>query len=199
MRTSRSGNDILVAVLIVGLVAGVIAAAAGLVLAGIYRPHPPGGFLNRPPSEFRWTDRWRDVQLWAAVASFFASLLALALAARRRALSAAVLAGVAVLTAAVTLVTRELVAWDQLALRSVTVGTDVHGFWTAAFGGDVRFVLVEGSEVSQATYRAVLLVHLAAPVIGAIALLLAALAVRRAHPADVSPAPSETYAGAPAA
>lgn len=57
------------------------------------------------------------------------------------------------------------VRWDQLALFSVTVGTNVDGYWAAAFGGDVRFVLVGGTEVDQQTYRSVLIAHLAGPFI----------------------------------
>lgn len=199
MPTRRPGSAVLMAALVTGFVAGLIAAAAGLVLADLYRPHPQAGFIARVPSELRQSDRWRDWHLWADVACFFASLLALALAARCRSLIVAICAAVAVLTAAVTLVTRELVAWDQLALRSVTAGTDLSGYWPAAFGDDVVFVLVDGSEVSQTTYAAVLLVHLAAPVLGAVALLTAAIAVRRAPPEDRAPEPVAPYAGVPAA
>ena len=177
MPTRRSGGDALVALLVVGAVAAVVTAVAGVVLADVYRPGH-----DAPRS-----DRWRDWQLWAGVACVLASLLAGVVAVRRRRLFVVACAGVAVLAALVTISTQELVAWDQLALRSVTVGTDVDGYWTAAFGGDVVFVLVGGSEVSQTTYAAV--VHLAAPVLGAAALVTAAVAVRRARAVEAAPAP----------
>jgi len=79
----------------------------------------------------------------------------------------------------VTMITRPLVEWDQLALRAVTVGSDVDGYWTAAFGDDVRFVLTRSTEVSQREYGAVLITHLAAPVVAAIALLIVGAVVRR--------------------
>jgi hypothetical protein len=111
-------------------------------------------------------------------------LVVVGMAARRRSVLVAAGAGGAALCVLVALVTSELVAWDQLGLSSVTVGTDISGYWTAAFGDDVRFVLVGGTEVSTGTYAAVLLVHLAAPVLGAMALIGAAVAARRTPPVE---------------
>lgn len=42
---------------------------------------------------------------------------------------------------------------------AVTVGTNVGGVWQAAFGDRVRFVLLGGAEVSQATFGNWFLVH----------------------------------------
>lgn len=67
--------------------------------------------------------------------------------------------------------------WDQLALRSVTVGTDIRGY-TAAFDEDVRFALINGVEVSTSTLRRWFLGHLAAGFL-AFAMTAAMLFTRR--------------------
>lgn len=73
---------------------------------------------------------------------------------------------VAVAAAAITLLTRGVVTWDQLALSSVTVGSDISGYWTAAFDYQVLFVLVDGTEESRSEYALALVAHLASPVGG---------------------------------
>jgi quinol-cytochrome oxidoreductase complex cytochrome b subunit len=67
-----------------------------------------------------------------------------------------------------------LLPWDQLALRAVTVGTNFRGMFSAAFDSQVKFVIVGGREISQATIRTWFIVHAAVlPV--ALAVSLAAL------------------------
>ena len=85
-----------------------------------------------------------------------------------------------------TVITRPLLAWDQLALRSVTIGSDIDGYWTAAFGDNVRYVLRQNSEISQRQYGAVLITHLASPVVAATAFLFLAMVLihRRADEAE---------------
>lgn len=56
-----------------------------------------------------------------------------------------------------------LVRWDQIALWAVTVGTDTKGYLPAATPDQVRFVLVDGSEISQGAYSTWLSVYLGAP------------------------------------
>ena len=84
------------------------------------------------------------------------------------------------------MMTRPLVEWDQLAIWAVTVGSDIDGYWTAAFGGDVRFVLMGNTEVSQGEYGAVLIIHLAAPAVTAIALLVVGTALVRKREDDAT-------------
>jgi quinol-cytochrome oxidoreductase complex cytochrome b subunit len=68
-----------------------------------------------------------------------------------------------------------LLPWDQLALRSVTTGSNLRGIrWL--FDGEVRFVLVGGTEISVSTYRAWAIVHVA---IGAVLAAGAVLVLRR--------------------
>lgn len=69
----------------------------------------------------------------------------------------AVGAGMAVTTLAVSF-TGYLLPWDQLALRAVTVGTNLRGY-SPLFDPDVRFVLVGGVELSPGTVLWWLFVH----------------------------------------
>ena len=121
-----------------------------------------------------------------------ATLVVAALLLRRRAVPVArrivalVASLVATVSALLTIATRPLVEWDQLALHSITLGTTLSGYRFAAFRDEVKFVLVRGAEVSQGRYATVLVVHLAAPIIGTLALVLAGAAITRAP----RPAPS---------
>lgn len=82
--------------------------------------------------------------------------------------AAIVASAVTVIAGVLTVATRPLVQWDQLALWAVTTGSDVGGYWYAAFDEGVRFVLLGGSEVSQRRYAATLVVHLIAPVVAGV-------------------------------
>jgi quinol-cytochrome oxidoreductase complex cytochrome b subunit len=66
-----------------------------------------------------------------------------------------------------------LVAYEQLALGSITVASGFDGVWAAAFDADVVFILVEGSEVEQSEFARWVLVHVAAVPIVLIALTAA--------------------------
>lgn len=46
------------------------------------------------------------------------------------------------------------------------------GYWFAGFDDGVRYVLVDGAEVSQGEYVRALITHLAAPMLCAVALLV---------------------------
>lgn len=64
-------------------------------------------------------------------------------------------------------------------MYSVTDGSDSDGYWTAAFGDHVRFVIADGTEISQGEYAASLLMHLGAPVLGAATLTFVAMGLLR--------------------
>jgi quinol-cytochrome oxidoreductase complex cytochrome b subunit len=51
-----------------------------------------------------------------------------------------------------------LLPWDQLALRAVTVGTNMKGF-APAFGPSVSFVLIGGSTISKSTLWRWFIIH----------------------------------------
>lgn len=77
-----------------------------------------------------------------------------------------------------------LVRWDQVALWSVMSGEFFAdgGLWTPAVSDDVRFLVVGGTEVGQGFYRRALIVHLAAPVVAAVALGTSWWLGRRSQP-----------------
>jgi quinol-cytochrome oxidoreductase complex cytochrome b subunit len=110
---------------------------------------------------------------WSAIASVVA-VLARRVLRRRWALAVAGL-----LLVAAASFTGYLLPWDQLALRSVTTGNNLRGIrWL--FDGEVRFVLVGGTEISVSTYRAWAIVHVA---IGAVLAAGAVLVLRRSFDA----------------
>lgn len=63
------------------------------------------------------------------------------------------------LTAAMIL-TGSLLPWDHFALWAVTAGTNMRGF-TPLLGDDVRFVLLDGVEISPTTFYRWALLHIA--------------------------------------
>lgn len=177
----------------IGVAAALVATVVGLVLADIYRPHAPGVPTAELPSAVRRSDQWTDWHRTSGAALVIAAMVALALviplvapsrATGRRTALVIGAAAVATVMSVVTVITRSLVEWDQLALRSVTVGSDIDGYWTAAFGDDVRFVLLGGTEVSQGAYGVVLVAHLAAPALAAAALLVLGMALVRRGEGD---------------
>jgi hypothetical protein len=184
-----------VVVAFVGVAAALVATVVGLVLADIYRPHAPGVPVAELPSALRRSDQWTDWHRIIGAALVAAAIVALALviplvargedSGKRKGLLIGA-AAVAALMSVVTVITRSLVEWDQLALWSVTVGSDIDGYWTAAFGDDVRFVLMGNTEVSQGEYAAVLIAHLATPAVAAAALLLLGTALLRRRAVGVT-------------
>jgi hypothetical protein len=84
----------------------------------------------------------------------------------------------ALFVALLGLMSGQLIAWDQLAMESVTDGSGFRGVLDAV-SGDVRSVLVDGTEVSRGAYAAWAGVHvLAVPVLA----LGLAWIVRRREP-----------------
>jgi hypothetical protein len=172
---------LLIGILGLGTLAAATTAVLGFVLADVYRPDDPDA-------------AWRDWQLAAAVAFLVASAAAVLLGMLRHSLPVALCGLVATAGALVTLVTWPLVAWDLVGLRAVTVGTDVSGYWTAASDDQVVLVINGGTELSPGEYAVALLAHLAAPVLGAAALLFATVMATRSvhrtgrHEATAAPA-----------
>lgn len=148
----------------------VVLAATGAYLSVAYRPSAAQAWPSLPPSGSRvpaLLTPARTVHRWCA---WLVVLPALTLAAvafaeamvrwrgprRRRsgALAGPVVAGFTI----VALLTGLLLPWDQLALRAVTVGTDLRGYrWL--LGDDVRFVLRGGAEWSVGAMRALFGLH----------------------------------------
>jgi hypothetical protein len=153
---------------------------------------------------------WLDREHAAAIALLVLSLMAavgslVVLVTRRRWAWAVALVGslVGVAGAAASLATRTAVQWDQLALWSVTVGADMKGYQAANSGEMVRFVIVDGHEVSPLDYTLMLTIHMygtAIAVVGLLVALVVALvwgggqAVKRSTQAAIS-STAETASG----
>jgi quinol-cytochrome oxidoreductase complex cytochrome b subunit len=172
-------------------VAVVALVVTGLWLTRYYRPHPqriytfddlPAG-IDR---SLRLADAMRRLHNLAAitfvgsvVVSAFYLVRAVAPIVARFVLPAALF-----VAAAAGLLTGVPLAWDQLALTAITVNSDMRGVWHAAFSDQIRFILIGNSEVSQSTYRTMLLAHLLVPLLLGVAAVVIA---RRAQP----PSPPE--------
>ena len=65
--------------------------------------------------------------------------------------------------------------WDQLGLFAVSTGVDAAGFLEATSGDTVRFVVVDGREISTGSYTRTLVLHGIVTVLGTLAIAVAAL------------------------
>jgi hypothetical protein len=185
----------LVVVAFAGVVTALAVTIVGIVLADVYRPHAPGVSAAELPDAIRRSDQLVDWHRFGSVVLVVTAVVCFVLvvaltarmsaSARRKGLLIGA-AAFAVVMSAVTMLTQPLVEWDQLALWAVTVESEIDGYWTAAFGGEVRFVLRGTTEVSQSEYAAVLVVHLAAPAIAAVVLLFVGAAFGRARDVGVA-------------
>jgi hypothetical protein len=79
-----------------------------------------------------------------------------------------------------TVATRGSVQFEQLAISEVAVASELSGYWYAAFDDGVRFLIVDGVEVRQRPYATAVVVHLAAPVVGLLALIVSLVLARGA-------------------
>lgn len=173
-------------VLCAGLVAAAVTLSMALALTFLWQPTTGATFTQ--VSDRGLAPALSAVHRVGSLATAVACAVALALVARAAVRAQATpsaiarvvgLASITVVAALVGSITRAAVQWDQLALWAVTVGTDIQGYWSAAFDSDVRFVLIDLTEISQREYRIALAVHLAAPIVTAVGLGVLALEARR--------------------
>lgn len=171
-----------------GLLTATLVATAGLlvsgaVLYGSYVPTAPGADTRLAlPSVQRSVDRVHREDLAAATVIVLGVLAAVAcvvalVRSRRVAWIVGAVAGlVAAGAGALSAATASAVRWDQLALWAVTVGTDIRGY-RAPFDSDlVRFAVVDGREVAPADQRLMVALHLGAPLLGLVAVVIGLVA-----------------------
>jgi quinol-cytochrome oxidoreductase complex cytochrome b subunit len=169
-------------------VAFVVLLVTGLYLMWFYRPNEELGWINvtgSPPDTL--PDTMRDIHqvaslLFVALA-LVAAVMAVVLAVQLRKVVAAVVGCVFFLFAFNAPVTGSLLAWDQVALRAVTVGTSYQGFWKIN-SGNVRYVLVDGHEISSEPFMRWFWVHTTVLPIALIGLAVLLLLTTRARPTD---------------
>jgi quinol-cytochrome oxidoreductase complex cytochrome b subunit len=131
--------------------------ATGVVLTFTYRPELAAPWNDLPQADgrrmpiARVAHRWASFLVIPAAVGFFTATLARRYSGgdRRQPI---VLTGLLVPLLAAFQFTGYLLPWDQLALMAVRVGSRYRGALTAAFSGDVRFILIGGVEITQGTY-----------------------------------------------
>lgn len=161
----------------------------GILLAWWYDPAWPGSVDALGPDQ-RMSRAFARLHVGSLIASVVTVALALAvLLVNRRPRAEIAGAGVATIAALVAWLTWPLVAWDNVALTAVTVGSGMRGLWWPAFDDGIAFLLIGGAEIAQGTYRRWLLVHLAAPFVGLVALGIA-IRPRRSRPSPEQRAPA---------
>ena len=170
------------------MITGAILAVTGVWLTFTYRPSAAQAWsgLDIAPAGIGWAQLIHQMAAALLVPLVIASLVVDVVATRRWRSATALL-----VTTLALAYTGLLLPWDQLALWAVTVGTDYQGMLSAAFSDEVRFVLIDGVEISQTTLRMWFLVHavaLAALFFGL--LTLTARSVYRRSPAAPSPPPT---------
>ena len=138
--------------------------ATGVPLIFLYRPDDP---VTGDRSDVWWLRGAHSITSMMFIGAAAGTVAVLAVAfVRRLHVPPGWFAGLgALLVALVGLMSGQLIAWDQLALTSGTGGSGPRGV-VDALSGDVRSVLVDGTEVSRGAYAAWAGVHvLAVPVL----------------------------------
>lgn len=152
----------------------------------LYRLDDGVTLARRVRSVHRWTSHLTVITSVAAAALVAAE----AIAARtpRRPKARVVLGVPLVLTLVVASLSGFILPWDQLALKAVTVGTNMKGYGPI-FGDQVRFALVRGAEVDVSTLRMWTVVHVVTAALAVPLLLVLGRRPRRAQqPAPPPPA-----------
>jgi quinol-cytochrome oxidoreductase complex cytochrome b subunit len=169
-------------------VAFLVLAVSGAWLWFKYRPTAAAAFptIRTRPRSSSWVRTVHRVASGLTVVLALSTLVLL-IGRRIRARGRGVVAGLAVLATGVAAAfTGYLLPWDQLALWAVTVGKNVSGV-RAVFGATVKYVLVDGREVSPGTYRFWAIAHVTLGVLVAAAGVLAWLRTRP----QPTPAPAD--------
>jgi quinol-cytochrome oxidoreductase complex cytochrome b subunit len=152
-----------------------VLAATGVALLFVYRPDASG--------TFELPDLVRAVHRWVSrfVVPTAIAQVALAVVDRPRRRLAAATGGAQLVGALAAGFTGFLLPWDQLALWAVTVGGNLDGY-RAMFTEELRFVLINGTEVGPDTILRWLGVHTALGVALLVVAVLAAVVSRRRTP-----------------
>lgn len=169
-------------------------ALAGLLLAVLVAS---GAWLwwNYRPDRDQWI---RTVHQVAAIAMLVVAvaLVVIAIVRRARIGASGIVAAVGVfVTTGAAYVLGRLLAWDQLALWAVTVGGKHLPLGVAVtFDDRVKYILIDGREVSASTYHWWAIAHLALSALVVLALVMLWL---RTRDGDVSRRPRPTPAPVP--
>jgi quinol-cytochrome oxidoreductase complex cytochrome b subunit len=157
------------------VIAGAGLVATGVPLIFLYRPDDP---VTGDRSDVWWLRGAHSFtsMMFIGAAAGTVAVLAVAVVRRLRVPSGWFVGLGALLVALVGLMSGQLIAWDRLAMTSVTDGSGLRGV-VDALSGDVRSVMVDGTAVSRGAYAAWAGVHVLA--VPALALGLAWVVRRR--------------------
>jgi hypothetical protein len=135
-------------------------AATGVPLIFLYRPDDP---VTGDRSDVWWLRGAHSItsMLFVGAAAGIVAVLGVALARRLRVPPGWLAALGFLLVALLGLMSGQLIAWDRLAMDGVTDASGVRGVLDA-LSGDVRAVVVDGTEVSRGAYAAWAGVHVLA-------------------------------------
>lgn len=123
----------------------VLLALTGVCLSFLYEPRMRG-----------WAQTMHSMHIAYAIVLVFVLVALLAVTVAER--TGWHLAATLFLASVALVYTGLLLPWEQLALWAVTIGTNIKGLFTL-FGDEVRYVLINGVEVSTGTLRAWFVVH----------------------------------------
>jgi quinol-cytochrome oxidoreductase complex cytochrome b subunit len=170
-------SRVLTALLVLVAVGFVVLLVTGVWLARYYAP--ASSWPDAAPDVARHVHRVRQAHRVAARTVVWLTIAAAAVAvgrwwarravdgapaaaiARRRRIQAAWAGIVGAVATVGASITGYLLPWDQLALWSVTIGSDLRGY-RAFFDGDkLRFAFVDGHEVSLGAMRTAFVLHVA--------------------------------------
>jgi H+/Cl- antiporter ClcA len=139
----------------------VVLAGAGLVITGVplifvYQPDDP---VTGDRSDVWWLRGAHSISstMFVGAIAGAVAVLAVAFVRRLRVPPGWLVALGGLVVAIVGLISGQLIAWDELALDSVTASGS-RGI-VDALSGDVRFALVDGTEVTRGSYAAWAAVH----------------------------------------
>jgi len=185
-----------VMLLIVEVILGVL-VVTGVVLVFRYHPSVSAAFANpgvphvSAHSPARTVHRVAALALIPAFGGLAIAAAGLALV-RHRAwrLVPVVVAGIGVVAAFLSGV---VLPWDQLAIRTVTVGTDIRGYGRILFGHDVKYVLVGNTEIGPSSFARWFWVHV---VVTALIIVVSLVIVAR-HATDDTQDPEVRTSASP--
>jgi quinol-cytochrome oxidoreductase complex cytochrome b subunit len=173
---------------------GAVLGATGPYLTFRYRPAATAAFPDvfGPDGRYallRWSQSVHRVSAWIALGLCLAVVILYAVDAGRRSgrrLAVASVGGVAVFVALlVGIVSGPLIAWTQIALWAVTVGSNVRGVYPPR--SITKYFIVDGHQISPGTFSAWRSVHIfVVPVIAIVAVVALVLAARN-RPSDTAP------------
>ena len=171
------------ATILAWVVAGqvVFEAVTGAYLYFNYRPTSPRVEVSLLAPDVREARRMQDLH---ALDSRLLVLSALAfgivvIAGYRRAILEVAAGGWELIAVLAASFTGLLLPWDQLALRAVTVGTNLSGFQPIVRGADVRYVLIGDAHVASKTMTIRLVVHIVLGVLATVGPVVVLLRHRR--------------------